>query len=194
MKDKSNEAFTLFPMCKICKNLWMESLRNFSVLLISFQELKVVYKHQFAETDKMVWFNTEVTSELGLNSYLTRVSKRPERAHCYFSVEWTLELTNNLTEGTNKARDCLSLKRVRALFFFFFSLSWHSPTTTLGSEADLKGKDTLSHRIRSTILRKAVSEHTPTWHIPAKPKQSEETGAQAGRRRKKYYKLKWELH
>lgn len=119
MKDKSNEAFTLFPMCKICKNLWMESLRNFSVLLISFQELKVVYKHQFAETDKMVWFNTEVTSELGLNSYLTRVSKRPERAHCYFSVEWTLELTNNLTEGTNKVRDCLSLKRVRALLFFF---------------------------------------------------------------------------
>lgn len=48
----------------------MESFRNFCAFLISFQELKILYKYQFTEMDKMVWFKNKVTSELGLNSYL----------------------------------------------------------------------------------------------------------------------------
>jgi len=48
----------------------MASFRNFCALLLSFQELKILYKHQFTEMDKMVWFENEATPELGLNSYL----------------------------------------------------------------------------------------------------------------------------
>lgn len=68
----------------------------------------------------------------------------------------------------------MAKKPKRASALDFLSLCWHSPTITLGSEADSKGRATLTCCIHSTILRKAVCEHTCK-------------NAQADRRTKHYY-------